>query len=152
MKENSIFANVITNRAMAQKSKTIKVDSSDIKSNLTPEYIRAYVESVADRINEDILRDIIITNFKKELTDLCKKHWEEIMDATQEHVMKVFAIGYDEMNPTELLNKYKNEYDELFKKGREIAKKNPDRYKSQNSLNDEVLMEFCEGLTKKTED
>lgn len=152
MKENSIFANVITNRAMAQKSKTIKVDSSDIKSNLTPEYIRAYVESVTDRINEDILRDIIITNFKKELTDLCKKHWEEIMDATQEHVMKVFAIGYDEMNPTELLNKYKNEYDELFKKGREIAKKNPDRYKSQNSLNDEVLMEFCEGLTKKTED
>lgn len=152
MKENSIFANVITNRAMAQKSKTIKVDSSDTKSNLTPEYIRAYVEGVTDRINEDILRDIVITNFKKELTDLCKKHWEEIMDATQEHVMKAFVIGYDEMNPTELLNKYKNEYDELFKKGREIAKKNPDRYKSQNSLNDEVLMEFCEGLTKKTED
>lgn len=152
MKENSIFANVITNRAMAQKSKTIKVDSSDIKSNLTPEYIRAYVESVTDRINEDILRDIIITNFKKELTDLCKKHWEEIMDATQEHVIKVFTIGYDEMNPTELLNKYKNEYDELFKKGREIAKKNPDRYKTQNSLNDEVLMEFCKGLIKKTED
>ena len=152
MKENRIFANVITNRAMAQKSKTIKVDSSDIKSNVTPEYIRAYVESVTDRINEDILRDIIITNFKKELTDLCKKHWEEIMDATQEHVMKAFVIGYDEMNPTELLNKYTNEYDELFKKGREIAKENPDRYKAQNSLNDEVLMEFCKSLTKKTED
>ena len=152
MKENSIFANVITNRAMAQKSKTIKVNCSGVKSNLTPEYIRAYVESVTDRINEDILRDIIITNFKKELTDLCKKHWEEIMDAMQEHVMKVFAFGYDEINPTELLNKYTNEYDELFKKGREIAKKNPDRYKTQNSLNDEVLMEFCKSLTKKTED
>lgn len=152
MKENSIFANVITNRAMAQKSKTIKVNCSGVEVNLTPEEIRAYTEGLTDCINKNILRDFIITNFKKELTDLCKKHWEEIMDATQEHVMKVFAIGYDEMNPTELLNKYKNEYDELFKKGREIAKKNPDRYKSQNSLNDEVLMEFCEGLTKKTED
>ena len=69
-----------------------------------------------------------------------------------EHVMKVFAFGYDEIDPTELSNKYKNEYDELFKKGREIAKENPDRYKTQNSLNDEVLMEFCEGLIKKTED
>lgn len=152
MKENSIFANVITNRAMAQKSKTIKVNCSGAKSNFTPEDIKAYVEVLTECINKNILRDIVITNFKKELTDLCKKHWEEIMDATQEHVMKVFAIGYDEMNPTELLNKYKNEYDELFKKGREIAKKNPDRYKSQNSLNDEVLMEFCKGLTKKTED
>lgn len=152
MKENSIFANVITNRAMAQKSKTIKVDCSGVEVNLTPEEIRAYTEGLTECINKNILRDFIITNFKKELTDLCKKHWEEIMDATQEHVMKVFAIGYDEINPTELLNKYKNEYDELFKKGREIAKKNPDRYKSQNSLNDEVLMEFCEGLTKKTED
>lgn len=152
MKENRIFANVITNRAMAQKSKTIKVNCSGVEVNLTPEEIRAYTEGLTDCINKNILRDFIITNFKKELTDLCKKHWEEIMDATQEHVMKVFAIGYDEMNPTELLNKYKNEYDELFKKGREIAKENPDRYKSQNSLNDEVLMEFCEGLTKKTED
>ena len=152
MKENSIFANVITNRAMAQKSKTIKVNCSGAKSNFTPEDIKAYVEVLTDCINKNILRDFIITNFKKELTDLCKKHWEEIMDATQEHVMKVFAIGYDEMNPTELLNKYTNEYDELFKKGREIAKKNPDRYKAQNSLNDEVLMEFCKGLTKKTED
>ena len=152
MKENSIFANVITNRAMAQKSKTIKVNCSGVEVNLTPEEIRAYTEGLTDCINKNILRDFIITNFKKELTDLCKKHWEEIMDATQEHVMKVFAIGYDEMNPTELLNKYKNEYDELFKKGREIAKENPDRYKAQNSLNDEVLMEFCEGLTKKTED
>lgn len=152
MKENSIFANVITNRAMAQKSKTIKVDCSGVEVNLTPEEIRAYTEGLTDCINKNILRDFIITNFKKELTDLCKKHWEEIMDATQEHVMKVFAIGYDEMNPTELLNKYKNEYDELFKKGREIAKENPDRYKAQNSLNDEVLMEFCKGLIKKTED
>lgn len=152
MKENSIFANVITNRAMAQKSKTIKVNCSGAKSNFTPEEINAYVEVLTECINKNILRDIIISNFKKELTDLCKKHWEEIMDATQEHVMKVFAIGYDEMNPTELLNKYKNEYDELFKKGREIAKKNPDRYKSQNSLNDEVLMEFCKSLIKKTED
>ena len=152
MKENSIFANVITNRAMAQKSKTIKVNCSGVKSNFTPEEINAYVEVLTECINKNILRDIIISNFKKELTDLCKKHWEEIMDATQEHVMKVFAIGYDEMNPTELLNKYKNEYDELFKKGREIAKKNPDRYKTQNSLNDEVLMEFCKSLTKKTED
>jgi hypothetical protein len=137
---------------MAQKSKTIKVNCSGAKSNFTPEEIEAYVEGLTDCINKNILRDIVITNFKKELTDLCKKHWEEIMDATQEHVMKVFAIGYDEMNPTELLNKYTNEYDELFKKGREIAKKNPDRYKTQNSLNDEVLMEFCKGLTKKTED
>ena len=152
MKENSIFANVITNRAMAQKSKTIKVNCSDVKSNFTPEEINAYVEVLTECINKNILRDIIISNFKKELTDLCKKHWEEIMDATQEHVMKVFAIGYDEMNPTELLNKYTNEHDELFKKGREIAKKNPDRYKTQNSLNDEVLMEFCKSLTKKTED
>ena len=152
MKENSIFANVITNRAMAQKSKTIKVDCSGAKSNFTPEEIKAYVEVLTDCINKNILRDIIISNFKKELTDLCKKHWEEIMDAMQEHVMKVFAFGYDEINPTELLNKYKNEYDELFKKGREIAKKNPDRYKSQNSLNDEVLMEFCKSLIKKTED
>ena len=152
MKENSIFANVITNRAMAQKSKTIKVNCSGAKSNFTPEDIKAYVEVLTDCINKNILRDIVITNFKKELTDLCKKHWEEIMDATQEHVMKAFVIGYDEMNPTELLNKYTNEYDELFKKGREIAKKNPDRYKAQNSLNDEVLMEFCKGLTKKTED
>lgn len=152
MKENSIFANVIINRAMAQKSKTIKVDCSGVEVNLTPEEIRAYTEGLTDCINKKILRDFIITNFKKEFTDLCKKHWEEIMDATQEHVMKVFAIGYDEMNPTELLNKYKNEYDELFKKGREIAKENPDRYKAQNSLNDEVLMEFCKSLTKKTED
>ena len=152
MKENSIFANVITNRAMAQKSKTIKVDCSGAKSNFTPEEIKAYVEVLTDCINKNILRDIIISNFKKELTDLCKKHWEEIMDAMQEHVMKVFAFGYDEINPTELLNKYTNEYDELFKKGREIAKENPDRYKSQNSLNDEVLMEFCKSLTKKTED
>ena len=152
MKENSIFANVITNRTMAQKSKTIKVDCSGVKSDITPEDIRAYEEALTDCINKTILRGIIITNFKKELTDLCKKHWEEIMDATQEHVMKVFTIGYDEMNTTELLNKYKNEYDELFKKGREIAKENPDRYKAQNSLNDEVLMEFCKSLTKKTED
>lgn len=152
MKENRIFANVITNRAMTQKSKTIKVDCSGVKSDLTPEDIRAYVKVLTDSINKNILRDIIITNFKKELTDLCKKHWEEIMDAMQEHFMKVFTIGYDEINPTELLNKYTNEYDELFKKGREIAKKNPDRYKAQNSLNDEVLMEFCKGLTKKTED
>lgn len=137
---------------MAQKSKTIKVDCSGVETNLTPEEIRAYTEGLTDCINKNILRDFIITNFKKELTDLCKKHWEEIMDATQEHVMKVFTIGYDEINPTELLNKYTNEYDELFKKGREIAKKNPDRYKAQNSLNDEVLMEFCKGLTKKTED
>lgn len=152
MKESCIFANVITNKAMAQKLNTIKVDCSGVEVNLTPEEIRAYTEGLTDCINKNILRDFIITNFKKELTDLCKKHWEEIMDATQEHVMKVFAIGYDEMNPTELLNKYKNEYDELFKKGREIAKENPDRYKAQNSLNDEVLMEFCKSLTKKTED
>lgn len=152
MKENHIFVNVITNRAMAQKSKTIKVDCSGVKSNFTPEETRAYVEGLTDYINKKILRDFIITNFKKELTDLCKKHWEDIMDATQGHVMKVFAFGYDEMNTTELLNKYTNEYDELFKKGREIAKENPDRYKSQNSLNDEVLMEFCKSLTKKTED
>jgi hypothetical protein len=152
LKENSIFANVITNRAMTQKSKTIKVNCSGAKSNFTPEEINAYVEVLTECINKNILRDIIIANFKKELTDLCKKHWEEIMDAMQEHVMKVFAIGYDEINPTELLNKYKNEYDELFKKGREIAKENPDRYKTQNSLNDEVLIEFCKGLIKKTED
>ena len=137
---------------MAQKINTIKVDCSGVKSDLTPEDIRTYVKVLTDCINENILRDIIITNFKKELTDLCKTHWEEIMDAMQEHFMKVFTIGYDEINPTELLNKYTNEYDELFKKGREIAKENPDRYKTQNSLNDEVLMEFCKGLTKKTED
>ena len=137
---------------MAQKSKTIKVDCSGVETNLTPEEIRAYTEGLTDCINKNILRDFIITNFKKELTDLCKKHWEEIMDTTQEHVMKAFVIGYDEMNPTELLNKYTDEYDELFKKGREIAKENPDRYKAQNSLNDEVLMEFCKSLTKKTED
>ena len=152
MKENSIFANVITSRAMAQKSKTIKVDCSGVETNLTPEEIRAYTEGLTDCINKNILRDFIITNFKKELTDLYKKHWEEIKDAMHEHVMKVFAFGYDEIDPTELSNKYKNEYDELFKKGREIAKENPDRYKAQNSLNDEVLMEFCEGLIKKTED
>ena len=137
---------------MAQKSKTIKVDCSGVETVLTPEKTRAYVEGLTDHINKNILRDFIITNFKKELTDLCEKHWKEIMDAMQEHFMKVFAIGYDEMNSAELLNKYINEYDELFKKGREIAKESPDRYKTQNSLNDEVLMEFCKGLIKKTED
>lgn len=152
MKESCIFANVITNRAMTQKSKTIKVDCSGVETILTPEKEKAYVEGLTECIDKAILRDLKITHFKKELTDLCKKHWEEIMDASQEHVIKVCTIGYDEMDPTELLNKYTNEYDELFKKGREIAKENPDRYKTQNSLNDEVLMEFCKSLIKKTED
>lgn len=152
MKESCIFAIVITNKAMAQKLNTIKVDCSGVESDLTPEKIRAYTEGLTDCINKNILRDLKITHFKKELTDLCKKHWEEIMDASQEHVIKVCTIGYDEMDPTELLNKYTNEYDELFKKGREIAKENPDRYKTQNSLNDEVLMEFCKSLIQKTED
>lgn len=152
MKENCIFANVITNRAMTQKPKTIKADCSGVETILTPEQEKAYLEGLKECIDKTIFRDFIITHFKKELTDLCKKHWEEIMDEMQEHIVRVFAIGYDEMDPTELLNKYTSEYDELFKKGRKIAKGNPDIYKAQNSLNDEVLIEFYKSIIKKTED
>ena len=60
MKESCIFANVITNKAMAQKLNTIKVDCSGVEVNLTPEEIRAYTEGLTDCINKNILRDFII--------------------------------------------------------------------------------------------